>query len=362
MDVLQLLPGSIDYPSLRLISLGLQTEGVRPSFASLHGSGSPAWASEAGIEVLDLGLESARRAALVPAIARLLRQRRPDIVHTHLVEASSAAALVSPFTPPKIVHTRHHLDEHWLIGGVYHRAVDRLSIRTADRVVAPSEALRDFLVASEGADRDKLDVVRPCFDFEALTPRAGDRESTRSELGLEDCFIVGCVSRFIPFKGHDDLLAAAAQLRDRIPDLRLLFVGPGPQEHVRAEASRLGLADRLVLTGPRTDLARVYAAMDVKVQPSHSENASQVVVEAMIAGTPVIATRVGGTAESVAPGAGVLVPPRAPSVLAGEVARLHADPAATAAMAQAGRSAAHERFNTAREVASQLACYQKALA
>jgi glycosyltransferase involved in cell wall biosynthesis len=153
-------------------------------------------------------------------------------------------------------------------------------------------------------------------------------------------------ARLVPRKGHADLLAAMPALVRRVPDVLVLAAGGGPLGHVLpalAEAS--GLAGHVRFLGHRADVPDLLAASDVVVLPSRVEGLPLAVLEALAAGRPVVATRVGGVAEAVDDGVtGRLVPPRAPAELAAAVGELLTDDGRRAAMALAARTVAEARF------------------
>ena len=151
--------------------------------------------------------------------------------------------------------------------------------------------------------------------------------------------LIGCVSRLSSRKGQDDLLRAAALLREQGLIFRLAFIGAGRLEGELKELCRsLGLEDRVIFTGHRDDIPAVLAALDVVVQPSVSEPGPTSVLEAMAAGKPIIATASGGLPELIADGErGLLVPVHDPEALARALARLLRDPELGTRLAAAAR-------------------------
>ena len=329
--------------------------------ASLAAAETPAWlAGTSGSEYLFLGAPS--RAAYPGAILRLarwLRERRADVLQTHLFEAGLVGLAAARLARvPLAIVTRHHTDEMWIAGTRAHIAGDRLMAWWADRVVVLSHAVRAHMVAREGAPADKIDVIYQGFDFAALGATDGDRRRVRAELGLENCFVIGCVARFFKTKGHVHLVAAARRLVDQIPNLRVLLLGGGDRRDVEEMVRANGLEDRVIFAGYRRDVPACLRAMDVVVHPSLTEAFCQTVVEALAAESPLVVTNVAAASEVVTDGVtALLVPPGDPDALAAAVARIHRDPAVGRRMAEAGRRSVTERFTIDRMVQAQLDCY-----
>jgi glycosyltransferase involved in cell wall biosynthesis len=158
-------------------------------------------------------------------------------------------------------------------------------------------------------------------------------------------FRVGAVGRLSPEKGFDVFVRAAAIVARHRPDVSFVLYGEGPLRPALEELIRReGLVGRFVLGGFRQDLPAVLPQLDVAVSSSHTEGLPVALLEAMAAGLPVVATRVGGTPEVVADGVtGLLVPPNDPAALAAKVMALLDDPR-RAAMGEAGRRRVRDEF------------------
>jgi glycosyltransferase involved in cell wall biosynthesis len=129
--------------------------------------------------------------------------------------------------------------------------------------------------------------------------------------------VVTVVANLIPYKGHAELLAAAAAVIDQMPSSRFWLVGKdrGMQKHLKQKARELGILNRVIFAGERSDIPNILAASDILVLPSHEEGFSNVILEAMAAGLPLVATRVGGAQEAVLDGVtGWLVQPNRPQI------------------------------------------------
>lgn len=339
---------------------GLRAAGDRISLVSLVPCEAPPWLDDRTC-FSTLGARS--RGAYPWVVARLaswLRHERVDVLHLHLFDATLvglAAARIA--RTPVVCAMRHHTDEHWLLGKRAHVWIDRVAARAADHVVVPSQALRAHMREREGLTVP-VDVVHIGFDFGALERHAARAHGVRVELGLGDAWTICCVGRLTPAKGLHELLEALALLE---PDARLVLAGQGETAWLEERARELGVADRVLLAGFRSDAPAVMAACDVLAHPSHSDSFPQVLVEAMGVGTPVIASRVGGIPEIVEDGrTGVLVAPRESRSLADALRRLRSDPPLAAALAAAAGERVRAEFSAAAMVDRQLGLYRGWLA
>jgi glycosyltransferase involved in cell wall biosynthesis len=274
-------------------------------------------------------LRPLRDVATMWKLWRVLRRYRPQVVHTH---KSKAGALARPLALLMRVPVRVHTYHGHVYSGYFHRAktllfltLERILARTTHRLVALSPRLVDQL--SDGyriAARGRFTVVPLGFDLAPFVAAQSHAGSLRAELGVAAGVpLVGIVGRMVPVKDHATFIDAATLLAARHPDLQLVFVGGGELEpQVREALARNGLQSRAHLLGWRRDLPRLYADLNVVALSSINEGTPVTLVEAMAAGVPVAATRVGGVPDLLRDGArGELAPPRDPSALADAIER-----------------------------------------
>ncbi|MFQ5745722.1 MAG: glycosyltransferase [Gemmatimonadota bacterium] len=286
------------------------------------------------------------RRALDPGCRRglveVLRRRGIDVMHSHefamaLYGASAARAVGIP----------HVITLH---GSTYYadRLRRRIALRWAFRrsaaAVAVSGATGERIRTSLGLPADAIEVIR-----NGIRPAPGDRMETRAALGLgEDEVLAIAVGNLYPVKGYDVLLRALAMAAGTVSaPWRLAVVGRGEEEAaLRDLAGRLGLAPRVRWLGYRDDVPDLMAAADVYVMSSRSEGLPLAVLEAMFAGLPIVATRVGGIPEAVgADREGLLVEPQDPGDLAAALSRLLGDPALRDRLAAAARRRAERDYH-----------------
>jgi glycosyltransferase involved in cell wall biosynthesis len=231
-----------------------------------------------------------------------------------------------------------------------------------------ADAVKAWLVG-EGYEPAKIVVIRNGVDLSRFN--AGPQpDRLRHELGLaEGTPLVAVVSRLTELKGLEHFLDAAAALKPRYPQARFLIVGetaPNNREYLPALqrlAERLGVDDRVIFTGLRSDVPALLSSVDVSVMPSLNEALSNVLLESMAAGAPTVATRVGGTPEALVDGAsGLLVAPGDSAALARAIARILDDPALGSRLGAGAQARIADRFSVDRMVTATESLYVDLLA
>lgn len=276
-------------------------------------------------------------------LARTLAARRVDVVHSHEFTMGVYGALAaSRLRIPHVItmHGGKHFAEAWR-----RRVALRWAARRSRAVVAVSEATRRHLTEAIGLRAADIAVVPNGVP----TPN-GKRARVRDELRLgADEPLVLAVGNLYPVKGHRVLLDALGILAEREPQRRwrMAIAGRGEEEgNLREQAARLGIADRLHLLGQRSDIADLLAAADLWTMPSLSEGLPLALLEAMMAGLPIVSSAVGGIPEVVRDGKeALLVPSEDPAALAGAIARLLDDAALRATLGRAAKAVAERSYH-----------------
>lgn len=288
-----------------------------------------------------------------------LRAERPDLVHAHMPISGFLARLAARAAGvPHVAYTCHgflfNQDGPWLRRAAGF-AMEWIAARCTDVFLTVS--------ASEAADAARLHIFKGAVavgngrDPGRFRPDAGRRAAIRATFGTPpDRVVVIAVSRLVRDKGYIELAQAMAAL----PEAELWVVGErlasdrGPD--MAAVLKGAGLGPRLRLLGYRDDVDALLAAADIFTLPSHFEGLPMSVIEAMLAGLPVVGSDIPGPREQVVPGeTGLLVPPRAAAPLAEALEQLAADPALRARMGAAGRARALDRFDEAKILARTVA-------
>ena len=287
-------------------------------------------------------------------VVRAVRGEQPDLVHTHLVHADVYGGAAARLLGIPSISTRHN-DDRYLLGPF--RYVDRAFARPARRLIAISDAVRHFLERA-GHDPAKLVTVRYGLDELPAAPSV----PTPRDAGIPpDVPLALAVGRLIKQKDHPTLLRAFARVRTTVPEARLAILGSGPFEaETRRLVAELGLDDAVTLPG-RTDIRDWLERADVFVHTSRWEGFGIVLLEAMLAGLPVVATRVSAVPEVVADGeTGMLVEPGDVAGVAEVLGALLADSGRATALGEAGRRRAREEFSVARMTERTVAIYADA--
>ncbi len=259
------------------------------------------------------------------SLVNMIRGGKVDIVH------SNTTAVVPGAVAARLTRRPHVWHSHEMVVSprIVRKCTSKLAVGLSDVVITVSGAVRDHMLADvPGATN--ICVLHNGIDPERFRNASG-RERVREEFGYgPDDVVAGTLGRISLFKGQAYLIEAAALLKDSHPKLKFLLVGDPfvGQEHLVVELkdriSESGLSEAVRLTGFRTDGPDVFAALDISVLPSVLPDPfPTVVLEAMAAGKPVIATNWGGSSEMVADEeTGCLVPIDEPAVLADRLAKL----------------------------------------
>ena len=294
--------------------------------------------------------------ALLTRMTRALRADRVDIVHCHNYSplvygaVSGRAARVAG-----VVYTAHGAKTS---GRRATRMFQRL--RLVDDVVFVSDDARRVALAAGAVHDRRVHTIVNGIDARAYVRGSDARRRLRAEFSIpDDAPVVGLIARLTAAKDHVNLFDAFLRVRGTHADARLLLVGDG---ELRAELERAvrqrNLSGAVVFAGRRDDVADVLSALDVFVLSSATEGLAVTLLEAMAAGLPVVATRVGGNPEVVVDGdTGRLVPPRDPAALAAAIGELLSDRARARRMGERGAERARGRFGIDEMVNGYLALY-----
>ena len=331
----------VSYLSSELDKIGYETTLVAGRVGA--GEGSMEYVPrERGVEpvflpALQREIEPISDTRAVRALVKMIRELKPDIMHTHTAKAGAvaraAARMSGPDRPRAVVHTYHGHVLSGYFGSPLTAAftrIERILARSTDSLIAVSPEVRDELVAFGVAPAKQIQVVRLGLDLDARTKApAGAREAVRASLGIApDRFLIGWLGRMTEIKRVDLLLEALAELRRGGTDAELLLAGDGPlRSELEQRASELGVAEAAHFVGFSSDVAPIYAAIDAVALTSANEGTPVAVIEALAAGVPAISSDVGGVSDVVENGsAGFLVPFGDTPAIAERLARLANDP------------------------------------
>jgi glycosyltransferase involved in cell wall biosynthesis len=282
---------------------------------------------------------------LLRRLMRLLREEQIELVHSFdfytNVFAGTAAWLAG--VPAILISRREMAGDR----SVFQQAAIRFSAFLADGIVANSRAAGMRLTGRAPSVPGRLGVVPNCIDPAPFHPDADPRQAAAA-LGLAPASVhIGLLAALRPEKDIATFLRAAALAARELESAQFVLIGEGSErDRLKGLAAELGIAERVVFLGDRSDIPEVLAAMDVVALSSITESFPNAVLEAMAAGRAVVATRVGGVPELVRDGeTGWLVPPRDAQAMARRIIELAGSPSQRQAMGQAGRALAVREFS-----------------
>ncbi|HEX9190834.1 MAG TPA: glycosyltransferase [Candidatus Deferrimicrobiaceae bacterium] len=303
-------------------------------------------------------------AGTVASLIRIFRELRPDILHSYLPAANVFAPVAARLAGvPRVIVSKRSLADYKERFPLLRR-VESFGNRLADVILVNSDAVRRDIERTErhwgGKFRKVHNGVAP---IEPWTPE--EVLGFRRREGIPSGAVVAlCVSNFYPYKGHGDLVEAAARVVPAFPDVLFLLAGrdSGTMEATRRHTLERGLGGTFRFLGSRSDVPDLLRASDLFVHPSREEGFSNAILEAMAAGLPVVACDVGGNPEAVADGeTGRLVPARAPERFAEALLEIIGDPGKRKAFGRAGRRRAEGEFSLNRMVTGMETLYESLL-
>jgi glycosyltransferase involved in cell wall biosynthesis len=300
-------------------------------------------------------------ASAVRRLRRLLATEDPQVVHAHGTRAGAFAALAlgprgrgPAGLVPALVVTMHNAPPRGLAAGLVYRGLERVVARRADAVLCASPDLADRMRRLGASGVGRAVVPAPA----AAPPTAADVARARADLAAGDRPVVLAVGRLAEQKGFGVLLAAAGAWQQRDPRPLVAIAGEGPLVgELAAAAQRHGTSVRFL--GARRDVPALLAAADLVVVPSHWEARALIVQEALVAGRPVVASRVGGIPELTGEDAALLVPAGDAGALSAAVQAVLDDPALAARLAAAARARGAGLPSAADAVDTALAVYER---
>jgi sugar transferase (PEP-CTERM/EpsH1 system associated) len=329
----------------------LSPERFRHSVFALASLGPAAerLAAVPGTRVRALGRRGGRDLGVAFRLARALREDRPAIVRTY-----NWATWVEGFMAARLARVPVHIhSEHQQPFGETPRErrrrdrVRRFLARRADAVVALSSEIAARFERDLGADPARVEVIVNGVDFPRIEEavRRADRAARLGALGVPaGALVIGAVGRCVVEKDFGSLVAALPRILAAAPAAHLVIAGDGPlREGLARRAAALGVEGRVHLAGARPDVPELLGCFDIFALPSLSEGISNTILEAMVAGLPIVTTPVGGTPEILEDDrTAVFVRPADPEGLARAIVALAHDPARRAALGREARRAARE--------------------
>lgn len=279
-------------------------------------------------------------------LMRYLQQGQFDVVHMHLPVPGMLGRFAGKRAGvPALIYTEHNV---WQRLNPLTRCVHRMTFRGNDASIAVSADVRRSMRVNPS---DRVLTIPNGIDAAAVQPDPRIVREVREELGLTpNEFVIGKVANLTPKKNHEVLLQAFAEFQSQVTESRLVLTGQyaGRLQILQSLADRLGIRDRVIFTGPRTDVLRVVQAFDVFAMSSAFEGLPIALLEAMALEKPVVCTAVGGIPTAVTDGVeGFLVAPGNAAGLADAFRELAADRTLSHSMGEAARARVEREFDIA---------------
>lgn len=323
----------------------------RKRFASTVGLFASGWLKERceslGLPTVVVPMEGQWDLRWIVRCCRIVRRQNISLIHAHEFRANAFGAVVSKLCGIPLVGTVH--GKNYYPDHAKRRVAYRWVSRTA-HMVAVSHDLQRFLEERIGVPHDRITVIHNGVDM--IPQRSPDQvRQLRSELGIgEDTFVLGIVGSLYPIKGHAYLFKALGPVLAQYPEARLLVIGQGELEQtLKQQVADLGIDKAVSFLGLRNDVPRLLPALDLFVLPSLSEGLSVALLEAMSAGVPILASKVGGNPEIVIDGeTGYLVLPERSEELSARILELVRNRDLTRLCGERGRNWVAQEFTTAR--------------
>jgi glycosyltransferase involved in cell wall biosynthesis len=346
--------GGLELQALELTAQ-LQRRGHTVTLACPPGTRLAREASAAGVPTFVLPVRGYVHPWLARQLARELRRQSIQLIHCqHSRDVATVvpAMLLSGARRPILLSKR--VGSYLNKKDLFHR----ITYRYLDRILAISEVIHRNVLDTLPVSADRVLTLHDAIDTRRFAPEHGDRSKIRQEFGYDESItVVGFVGRFSPGKGHEELLQAAASLKDRFPSVHYLVVGEPSHgeehyaERIHALVRELKIEPIVRFAGFRTDIPDVMASFDLFAFPSHAESFGIVLIEAMAMERPVVSTNCDGVLDIMVDGeTGLMVPPRDAAAFADALARLLENPALRNRMGSAARRRVTTLFDQQRQL------------
>jgi glycosyltransferase involved in cell wall biosynthesis len=339
----------------------LHARGVNTSIICKPHSGLFQRSLEQDVPAEQLNVRSELDILAACKIARIFRRGNFNIIHAHTGHAHAIAVIAAGFvkpSPPVIVTRRtiFKIKPGWFNKKKY--------VKPNIKYIAISTAVKDVLVKAGVADTN-VQIIPIGIDLKSIKRYDyGPIGAIRRELNISsDNFVIGSIGGLVKLKGHRYLLESVAKLKEEIPEIKCIIVGAGRlRDPLEKLAERLEISDRVIFTGFRENALDIMRTFNVMVVPSLSEGFSNVALEAMALGKPVIASDIGGLKDLVRDREnGILVPIKNEEEIALAVRKYHQSPDYAHQLGQQARLDVQNKFTLERMINSTNEYYEKIL-
>jgi glycosyltransferase involved in cell wall biosynthesis len=303
-------------------------------------------------------------------IKNALRKFQPQVVHTHSAKAGVLGRLAAASLKiPAIVHTVHgapYATSQAYFSRLGIKLAERYAAKKCHKMISVANAMTDFCVTANIAPREKFVTIYSGMEVTSFLEDRQSREVMRPRLGYRpEHIVIGKIARLFPLKGHDDLLTAAQQVIEKVPQVRFLLVGDGilrPQ--LEQKIHQFGLQEHVKFAGlvPPAEIPSYLSAMDILVHTSLREGLARALPQALLTGIPIVSYDIDGAREVCRTGeTGVLVPARDITQLTNALVELASDVSLRHRLGTTGQTWCRERFDHAIMTASIRQVYENLL-
>ncbi len=296
---------------------------------------------ELDIEVIGLEMNAKWRWDAFWRLGKNLSQYKPTILHTWMFHANLPGRILGQIARiPIIISSERTMGQE----GYLRRFLNRLTSGLSDAIICVSDNVAIYAAQKIGIYEKKIFTIPNGIDISAFEASPTQQIARKNNKLPGEKIIIGAIGRPRWVKGFDVLISAVAKITEL--NILLLFVGDGPDQYkLRQLVKNIGQSDRIFFWGDQSEIQEILPILDILVNSSFHEGMSNIILEAMAAGLPVVATAVGGTPEVVVDGeTGLLVPPGDPDSLAAALLRLIQDKDLRTKMGLAGRKRVRKYF------------------
>jgi glycosyltransferase involved in cell wall biosynthesis len=307
-----------------------------------------------GVTVKNFGLKTLLDLRIILRLVRYIRENSIDIVQTAVFPADVYGRISASLARvPIIISTMHRVEDHKQ-EAIYRILflADTLTMPLTTKIIAVSEAVKNYLVSWHKVRPDKISVIYNGIDTHKYDCNIDIREYKKALELQHNIPTIAFIGRLVKVKGLKYFLRAAASILRKGETVQFLVIGDGPLEnHFIRRTRHLGIDKHVSFLGFREDIPHILSAIDVLVVPSLREGLPLTILEAMVAEKPIIATNVGGIPEAIKHReTGILIPPRDATKLAEAILDLLKDPVRCKKMGEKGKERALKYFDIGRMV------------
>ncbi|MFH1985702.1 MAG: glycosyltransferase family 4 protein [Pseudomonadota bacterium] len=323
--------------------------------------------SNSSVQYCPINFSNRYNPVVLLSLIRIIRGKSIDIVHGQGARADFYARLASGLSGKTMYVSSVQMPvEGFNVGPTknrFYKAVDRFSERFVDRFIVVSSVLEQAMILEHEIPKEKIVKVYNGIETDFYKPydQEAGRKRVRKEFSIDGSeILIGSLGRLVWQKGFEYFLRSVTTLVKDIPKVRFMLVGVGPlRQRLERLAMSLGISNRLIFTGHRSDIRDILAAMEIVVIPSLLEGFPMITLEAMAMEKPIVTTQIGGIQEQITNfKEGLLVPPENPLSIAQAVKRLVDDPKYAQTIGKNARSKVVRDFSVKKMISETIKVYE----